>query len=190
MNAPVTAVVLCGGTSRRFGGTDKTRAELAGGTVLDHLLERLPPGWAVVCVGDARPTTREVTWARESPPGGGPVAGIAAGLARVATPTCAIVGGDMPFASPALGELAARLEAAPPEVDAAVATDVGGHAQPLLAAYRTAALRDALPGRTGGGRLMAVLDRLRLHLVACDERAVLDVDTPEALERARHSVEP
>ena len=73
-------IVLCGGTSRRLGGVDKTRESLSGTTVLDYLLDDLPPGWPVVCVGEMRATTRSVQWCRESPAGGGPVAGIAAGL--------------------------------------------------------------------------------------------------------------
>ena len=41
--APVAAVVLCGGTSRRFGGVDKTAQVLGSATVLDSLLDALPP---------------------------------------------------------------------------------------------------------------------------------------------------
>src|SRR5665648_1283701 len=98
-------MVLCGGTSHRFGGPDKTRERLAGTTVLDHLLDALPAGWAVVCVGEERDTTRSVRWCRESPAGGGPVAGIAAGLEHLDTKVCVIVGGDMPFAAAALPTL-------------------------------------------------------------------------------------
>jgi len=67
-----SVIVLCGGASRRMGGVDKTRARLGATTVLDRLLDTLPSCWDVVCVGEERPTTRAVTWRRESPPGGGP----------------------------------------------------------------------------------------------------------------------
>ena len=67
--AGVTAVVLCGGTGRRFGG-DKTQALIDGVPVLDHVVGQLPPSWPVVCVGPARPTVAPVTWVREEPPGG------------------------------------------------------------------------------------------------------------------------
>src|ERR1019366_10378875 len=77
------AIVLCGGTSRRLAGRDKTRESRAGTRILDHLLDALPSGWAVVCVGEERATTRSVGWCRESPAGGGPVAGIAAGLEQL-----------------------------------------------------------------------------------------------------------
>jgi molybdopterin-guanine dinucleotide biosynthesis protein A len=141
----------------------------------------------VVCVGEERPTTRQVRWCRESPAEGGPVAGIAAGLddledlqARI----CVVVGGDMPFAATVVPALVEALDAQP-GVDAVLAADPDGRLQPLLAAYRCEALRAALPQEPGGSRLIAVVDALVTATVPCDSRATLDVDTPEALERAR-----
>jgi molybdopterin-guanine dinucleotide biosynthesis protein A len=198
-------IVLCGGTSRRLGGVDKTRESLAGTTVLDHLLDDLPPGWPVICVGEMRATTRSVQWRRESPAGGGPVAGIAAGLehlkqlgvaidhdaspgnATAGNAICVVVGGDMPFAAAALPTMVDALNAQP-GLDAVLASDPDGRTQPLLAAYRLEALRAALPGESGGARLMAVVDALLVGTVPCDSQTVLDVDTPEALEEARHIV--
>jgi len=193
-------IVLCGGTSRRLGGVDKTRESLAGTTVLDHLLDDLPPGWPVVCVGEMRATTRSVQWCRESPAGGGPVAGIATGLELLqrlgaagpddADPgdvICVVVGGDMPFAAAALPTLVDALSAQP-RLDAVLASDPDGRTQPLLAAYRAEALRAALPREPGGARLMVVVDTLRVGTVPCEARTTLDVDTPEALEQARHIV--
>ena len=203
-------IVLCGGTSRRLGGGDKTRESLSGKTVLDHLLDDLPSGWPVVCVGEMRATTRSVQWCRESPAGGGPVAGIAAGLelirdigaatdhdanSDIAMPgssmsghaICVVVGGDMPFAATALPTLVDALNAAP-GLDAVLASDPDGRTQPLLAAYRFEALRAALPREPGGAGLMTVVDALLVGTVPCDYQTVLDVDTPEALEHARHIV--
>ncbi len=184
------AIVLCGGTSRRLAGHDKTRESLAGTTVMDHLLNALPSGWDVVCVGEERATTRSVRWCRESPAGGGPVAGIAAGLdhlERLDSEICVVVGGDMPFAAPALPTLVDAMNARP-GLEAVLATDPDGHPQPLLAAYRCEALRAALPREPGGARLMAVVDALVTGTVACEAQVTLDVDTPEALEQARHIV--
>ena len=182
-----TVMVLCGGTSRRLGGRDKTRESLAGTTVLDHLLDALPSGWAVVCVGEERATTRSVGWCRESPAGGGPVAGIAAGLKRLDAEICVMVGGDMPFAAAAVPSLVDALNAQP-GLDAVLAMDSDGRRQPLLAAYRSEVLRAALPPAPGGSRLMAVVDGMLTGTVAYGARTTLDVDTPEALERARHLV--
>jgi len=182
-------IVLCGGTSRRL-GLDKTRESLAGTTVMDHLLDALPSGWDVVCVGEERVTTRSVEWCRESPAGGGPVAGIAAGLDHLrqrGTEMCVVVGGDMPFAASAVPGLVDMLDARP-ELDAMLATDPDGRRQPLLAAYRCGALRAALPREPGGARLMAVVEALVTGPLACEAQVTLDVDTPEALEQARHIV--
>jgi molybdopterin-guanine dinucleotide biosynthesis protein A len=187
-------IVLCGGTSRRLAGRDKTREPLGGTTVMDHLLDALPPGWPVVCVGEERATTRSVRWCRESPAGGGPVAGIGAALEHadlldVATSDiCLVVGGDMPFAGPAVRALAQALTAAPRR-DAVLAVDPDGRRQPLLAAYRREALRAAIPARPGGARLMGVLESLQIDTLPCESRLTLDVDTPEALAEARHIVE-
>lgn len=186
----LSVIVLCGGTSRRLEGVDKTRESLAGTTVMDHLLDALPSDWVVVCVGVERTTTRSVGWCRESPAGGGPVAGIAAGLdylARLDAEICVVIGGDMPFAAPALPTLVGALNAKP-GLDAVLASDPDGRPQPLLAAYRCEALRAAIPREPGGARLMAVVDALVTGTVACEAQISLDVDTPEALETARHIV--
>ncbi len=202
LRTPTSVIILCGGTSNRLGGVDKTRESLAGTTVMGYLLDRLPAYSPVVCVGEERATTRLVQWCRESPTGGGPVAGIAAALSHLerrdaANPAgsktagsktgnaiCVVVGGDMPFAAAALSTLVDTLTAQP-ELDAVLASDPDGRTQPLLAAYRRKALRAALPREPGGARLMAVIDDLRIGTMACDARTTLDVDTPEALEQAR-----
>ncbi|MFC8502427.1 molybdenum cofactor guanylyltransferase [Pedococcus sp. NPDC057267] len=218
-DTPVTAVVLCGGTGRRFGG-DKTRADLGGATVLDRLLDGLPGGWPVLCVGERRPTTREVTWLREDPPGGGPVAALAAALPHVTTPVLVALGGDMPYAAPAAPALAGRLGAAGRQgageratgergagrdgdrehgaggpgagcpPEVVAARDAGGRVQPLLAAYLVDALRAAVPTPAAGAPLMRLLDRLRVEAVEVADPAALDIDTPGDLERARHRLEP
>ena len=181
-------IVLCGGTSRRLAGRDNTREPLAGTTVMDHLLDALPAGWPVICVGEERATTRPVRWCRESPVRGGPVAGIAAALDQLHRPEIVVVlGGDMPFAAAALSGLVEALTAAP-GLDAVLATDPDGRAQPLLAAYRREALRSALPREPGGARLMSVLDSLVTGTVPSAAWVTLDVDTSEALEQARHIV--
>ena len=180
-------IVLCGGGSRRMGGVDKTRESLAGTTVMDHLLDALPSGWSVVCVGEERVTTRSVGWCRESPQGGGPVAGIAAGLLEVDSSVCVVLAGDMPFAAAALPALVDALDAQP-GLDAVLAAGPDGRTQPLLAAYRSEVLQTALPREPGGARVMAVLDALVTGTVTYEAPITLDVDTPEALEQARHIV--
>ena len=176
----MTAVVLCGGRSRRF-GTDKTRASLHGLPLLDHVLAGVPRSWTVLCVGPSRPTVRAVGWVREDPAGGGPNAAIAAALPHVDSPLVVVLAADMPWAgsaaldlAEALAEALERSRAQPPAevhadararanpgIDAVYARDRNGRVQPLLAAYRTAALRAALPAppENTPARKMCIRDR-------------------------------
>ena len=178
-SADVTVVVLAGGTSRRF-GSDKMAAPLGGSTVLGTVLGSLPPGWPVVVVGPSRECDRHVTWTRENPPGGGPLAGVAAGVAAVATDVVAVVAGDMPYAGPALVTLVTALRTAPPLVGAVVAVDAHGVANPLLAAYRTASVRAALPSRAANrpAKLLLAVPHLEVTVAGPAGR---DVDTPTDL---------
>lgn len=178
MTSEPTVLVLCGGTARRF-GSDKLAAHYAGTTVLDHLLDTLPATWPVVCVGPPRPTRRAVTWTREEPPGGGPLAGVAAGLTGVGTAHVLVVAGDMPAAAAALPLLLAAL-ADGPGVDAVVATDATGRPNPLLAAYRTDALRTTLPPDPAGRPARTLLAMSHRELPV-DPAQAWDVDTPEDL---------
>ncbi len=175
----VTVVVLAGGTSRRF-GSDKLDARFHGSTVLQTVVGSLPEQWPVVVVGPERDCGRTVTWTRETPPGGGPLAGVAAGVERVRTAIVGVVAGDMPYAGPALERLVAALRTSPPEVGAAVATDDGGFANPLLAAYRTATVRQALPFPAVNRPAKLLLEMPHLE-VAVTGPASRDVDTPTDL---------
>jgi molybdopterin-guanine dinucleotide biosynthesis protein A len=186
LDRTVTAVVLCGGESTRL-GADKIAAALGGSTVLDHLLDALPGSWPVVAVGPERPTRRAVRWTRESPAGGGPTAGVAAGLVLVDTELVVVVAGDMPFAGAATARLAEALRD-DPATDAVAAAD-HGRPNPLLAAYRTARLREALAGAPRDRPARALLD-VAHTLLKVPEEAVLDVDTTEALAAARHRLGP
>jgi molybdopterin-guanine dinucleotide biosynthesis protein A len=192
-------VVLAGGTSRRMGGGDKTALDLgAGRSVLGHLVRALGPSVPLVIVGPPRALEREAVWARESPVGGGPLAGLTAGLAALDTqPGSAdwvvALAGDQPFAAEAVPDLLAAADRAAPEVEAVVGADAGGRLQPLLAAYRRAALHERLRGPAAGSSMHSLLDRLTVRTVALPARALLDVDDPAALAAARRAasgVEP
>lgn len=180
----VTAIVLAGGGSSRF-GADKLSQPLGGATVLDALISGLPPTWAVVAVGPERPTVRQPTWAVEDHPGGGPVAGLAAGLTLVETDLVVVLAGDMPF----VGAWAARLAdelAGRQELDAVAASHSDGRPNPLFAAYRCGALRRVLPPDPRNQAARPLLLALAHATITIPEQDLLDVDTPEALEAARH----
>ncbi|AKU15342.1 molybdenum cofactor guanylyltransferase [Luteipulveratus mongoliensis] len=180
----VTAVVLCGGRSSRF-GADKTRAPFSGTTVLDHLLDALPADWPIIAVGEQRRTARIVTWTRESPAFAGPLAGLAAALDAVASPTIVVIAGDMPYAGRAAQALVDEL--ARGQTDAVLATDPSGRRQPLLAAYRTDAVRAALPQPTTEVPMMRLLDALTVSELAMDADATADIDEPADLDRLDQS---
>ncbi|MGX1620665.1 NTP transferase domain-containing protein, partial [Streptomyces sp. NPDC055506] len=78
--AAYDAVVLAGGAARRLGGADKPGVRVGGRALLDRVLAACDGARTTVVVAAARPTARPVTWAREDPPGGGPLAALDAGL--------------------------------------------------------------------------------------------------------------
>jgi molybdopterin-guanine dinucleotide biosynthesis protein A len=193
-------VVLAGGGSQRL-GQDKTRADVGGVAVLDRLVAGLAdvvPGVPVVVVGPRRPTVRPVLWCREEPPGGGPVAGLAVGLAQpVGDPPApvpddgllAVLAGDLPFAAPALTSLLAALAAAPAGTDGVLGVDPGGDDQLLVGVHRAGALRRAVAAQSSSGAVRAVVRRLSVVRAPLPWPLTLDVDTAEDLERARALVE-
>ena len=183
-------VVLAGGTSRRWGGRDKTAALLAGQTVLEHVVSGLADGAgvdlaAVVVVAPpdhlARPQLPGVRWVREEPPGGGPVAGLAAAVAVLDVDLVVVGAGDAPFAGAAVPAL---LDAVGQSFDGAIGVDAGGRDQPLLGAYRLAPLLAALPAEPAGARLRDLVAGLHLARVPVAARAALDLDTPADLATA------
>ena len=185
----VTAIVLCGGRSRRFGGGDKTRADFGGEPMLARLVRGLPGDWAIVCAGPERPLPRQVAWAREEPPGGGPVAGLAAGLARVHTPYVVLLAGDLPFGAEAAPALVAALRAADPRLDGVRALDAGGEEQALLAAYRTARLAAVVPAGARDVSVRRTLAALACGALDVPARAAQDVDTVDDLRRLADQAE-
>ena len=149
-------------------------------------------------VGPRRPTVRPVRWAREDPPGGGPLAALAAGLPETTADLVLVVAADLPFVTAAeVTALLDRVREPAGAVDGALFRDPGGRDQPLLAVYRTAALRSGLAAlaEEHGGPAGPGLDGLPLRLLTGplelagvadpDGAATFDTDTWEALATAR-----
>jgi molybdopterin-guanine dinucleotide biosynthesis protein A len=93
-----SAVVLAGGTAARLDGADKASLEHAGRTLLEWTLDALIDAVEVVVVGDPVPTTRPVTFTREDPRHGGPVAALLTGRDALAgrPTTLGVLAVDMP----------------------------------------------------------------------------------------------
>ncbi|GAA1419735.1 NTP transferase domain-containing protein [Streptomyces thermospinosisporus] len=137
------AVVLAGGAARRLGGADKPAVRVGGRTLLDRVLTACAGARTTVVVADPRPTARPVVWAREEPPGGGPLAALEAGLGHTTAEHALLLSADLPFLDArTVQELLAALRGT--GADGVQLTDEGGREQPLVAAYRTSALRREL----------------------------------------------
>ncbi len=168
--------MLTGGGSTRL-GQDKATVVVAGRRMIDRVLDQIPADVPVVVVGPDPGVQRSVQVTREDPPGGGPVAAIDAGVELAHTDVVGVIAADMPWAVPVVARLTQSMG---PE-DARVPR-AGGHLQPLAAAYRTAALRDA--ELVAGTSMRALLDRLQVRAVPMPESAFADIDTPAALVAA------
>ena len=195
----ITAIVLAGGESSRFGG-DKLAADLGGTPVLHHALRAvatvaddlvlvLAPGAPIPPVPDS--LADRVTVARDREALGGPLAGVAAGLdvvlSRDHPPRIVIVaGGDMPGMVPGVLRLLADRLGADGDL-AAVALDAEPPA-PLPMALRPAAVSDALSACLTGGRrsLRSLLEAAGAAVLPAGDWLALDpsaatlrdIDTP------------
>ncbi|MHB1973426.1 MAG: molybdenum cofactor guanylyltransferase [Acidimicrobiales bacterium] len=185
--AGLAGILLTGGSSRRM-GHDKAALLVDGEPLAERtarLLElvALPvlevgPGW----------TTLDATC--EDPPGGGPLAAVAAGAAalreRGHEGPALVVACDLPLLSAELLDALARRPG-----DDSVLPVVGGRHQPLCARWSAADLGEA-SARLGRGErsLLHLPDRNRSELLdetswppGLDVGQLADVDTPDDLER-------
>ncbi|WP_298887271.1 NTP transferase domain-containing protein [uncultured Serinicoccus sp.] len=186
----VDLVVLAGGRGERLGGADKAALVVGGRTLLERVLDA-ELGGRVVVVGDT-PVPAGVDRTLENPPGGGPVAGIAAGLAALdARPAprpavwVAICAVDQPQAAGLLALLRARLPRVGAGVDALCPSDGTGRRQWLLAVYRRAGLEAALRsiGEARHASVRSLVADLRWGDVEVDPGQLGDIDTWEDLRR-------
>jgi molybdopterin-guanine dinucleotide biosynthesis protein A len=183
------AVVLAGGGAARMGGVDKASIELGGVTLLERVLAATLAAVEVVVVGRPVPTSRPVTWALEDPPGGGPAAGLLAGLDRFLRDPdlVAVLAVDLPRVhAGTVARLTWAVESRP-DADGALLVDHAGRRQTLAAVYRRDALRRAAPDpeqRPGLAvrRLVGGLDLVEVPVVGDEAR---DVDTWEDLRDLR-----
>ncbi|MFE1442987.1 NTP transferase domain-containing protein [Streptomyces sp. NPDC058739] len=183
------AVVLAGGAARRLGGADKPGVRVGGRALLDRVLTACADAGTTVVVADPRPTARSVRWAREEPPGGGPLAALDAGLRPVGAPYVAVLSADLPFLRE--GTVHRLLAAARAGgADGVLLSDADGRDQPLVAVYRTAALRHGLAALTAEHGSLTGLPLRRLTgglglTRLTDPVAAFDCDTWDDIAAAR-----
>ena len=186
MNENWSAMILTGGQSTRF-GSDKSKARLGEQTLLAHLLSDLPLTIEIVIVGPvSEHISPNLRFVQENPRGGGPVAALNAGIELIDTEFVALIATDMPFAVRIIKSLFNSLDSAR---DGVIPLDGEGVAQTLCAIYRTAPLREALiklgnPAGRSMRSLAALLDLYEVELPRTLESSLLDIDTPEELDRA------
>ena len=168
------AIVLAGGEGRRLGGVDKAELVVAGRRLLDAVTEALAGAQRIVVVGPERPLAAPVTWTREQPAGGGPVAALQAGIEEVDAPVVVVVSVDLPRL--VLATIDRLLEHR--SGDGAIATDADGRPQPLVAVYATEAVRARLAAAAPSGSMHELIEGLVLREVPLG-RSAEDVDTWE-----------
>ncbi|PYC68836.1 bifunctional protein IspD/ispF [Micromonospora arborensis] len=189
------AVVLAGGSARRMGGVDKPALPVGGRPMRDRVLAAVTDATPRVLVGTADAVPAGVRVVREDPPGGGPVAAAAAGLALLDSDATlvALLAADLPLLTrAAIGSLLTHLDRetidtepagggsapAPPArsglggsergPDGACFVDGDGRRQSLCGVWRVAALRaelDRLTVERGGNLAGAPVRALLANLV-------------------------
>ncbi len=166
------AIILAGGRGERLGGVDKAALSYRDATLLDHVLSVVDDAAQVVVVGPEKDRPG-VVFAREDPPGGGPLAGLAAGLAHVTEDWVAVLAVDQPGLTKNTIE---RLRDA--RANAVLSDD---RTQWLIGFWNVAELRAALPEDPRDQPLRKTLNKLGPVEVSALPGEARDVDTPADL---------
>lgn len=195
----VDLILLAGGHGSRLGG-NKASVMLAGRTLLSraldaHILARRtvvvgPPDLDLPeDVGSPVANSTALSRAREDPPFGGPVAGIAAGLMVLAeaqssleTEWTLVLACDLPWALEAGRVLVSAAADTSPSTlrDGFYLEDHTGRAQWLSAIYRTSSLRTAslsLGGAVRGASMRTLVHGMNLQALPDPGALAADVDT-------------
>jgi molybdenum cofactor guanylyltransferase len=194
------AIVLAGGLGRRLGGPGKPVRAVAGRPMVARVLDAVPDASPRVVVGPATGgLPLDVVLARESPPGGGPVAAAAAGLARLSSAAgqVALLAADLPLLTPDSIRMLRRGLAAG-DMDGACYVDESGRLQMLCGVWRAPTLRRALAGLAAecgasltGASMRALIGGLAVARVSWSARGLppwFDCDTDDDLRRAEEWV--
>ena len=172
-----SAVVLAGGVAARLDGADKASVELNGRTLLTWALDAVIDANEVVVVGDPVPTHLPVTFTREDPRHGGPVAALLTGRDALLDPRpwLAVLACDMPYLT---AHTLRRLSAAAEGHDGAALVGPDGRRQ-LAMVLDLARLDVVRPGHEEQHNLALhrLLEPLELVEVPAEGHEHRDVDT-------------
>lgn len=190
--AGVSAIVLAGGRSQRF-GSDKLAALVDGETVLGRvvgavasiagevILVAAPGVDPIPLLGEAAVSARvPLRLVHDPEPFVGPFVGLAAGLAAATFPLALVSAGDMPWLAPDVLRLLVD-ELAASDVASAVALeaiDDPGRLERFPVALRVAPTAAAAARLVGAGerRVSRLLDGLAVLAIAPERWAALDPD--------------
>lgn len=179
------AIVLAGGSARRLGGVAKPQLRVDGATLLDRVLAAVAGARRVVVAGPTQPVTAAatVTWCREDPPGGGPVAALAAALPHVTADAVVLLAADLPDVAPAVP----LLLAARPAGGVALLADPDGRVNHLAAAWTRPVLAAALTrlGPPAGAAMRALVAGVEVVTVPDTGGWGRDCDTWDDVASAR-----
>jgi molybdopterin-guanine dinucleotide biosynthesis protein A len=186
------AVILAGGAARRLGGADKPALDVGGSSLLARAVEAVACAARIVIAGPRREVDTaaagRLSWCREDPPGGGPVAALAAAVPHTAAGTLVVLAADLP----SIGGAVVPLLDAVPTGGVALLTDADGRANFLAAAWQRAALVAALArveeaGGVQDASMRALLRGVPSVLVPDADGWGADCDTWADVEAARRS---
>lgn len=188
----VSAIVLAGGRSSRF-GRDKLAEPVGGRTLLQHAIDAVRPFATeviVVAAPDRSPVVEgDVRLVHDPSPYEGPLMGLAAGLDEAREATVLVTAGDIPELVAGVAELLLHALDVP-RVEIAVLAD-GGRPRPFPMAMRRDVARATTARLVASGerRLFALIDALNSSVI--DEvvwrapdpegRSMRDIDTPADL---------
>jgi molybdopterin-guanine dinucleotide biosynthesis protein A len=201
-----TAIILAGGDSQRM-GSDKANLLLGEQTLLRRVIAAMRQVFPHVIISVRQPRSEiDLPQVCDEQSGGGPLAGLAAGLGHIATPWAFVVACDMPFVEPAMVELLAGYRSKPPSVPPcqggsgfsspgsppdkgagglgrpggvrcqAVVPVVHGHPQPLAAFYAGSSLGKLRAHLAGGGKNSLRAVLEQLQVRYVDEQELLQAD--------------
>jgi molybdopterin-guanine dinucleotide biosynthesis protein A len=193
MISDCTALILAGGDSRRM-GRDKANVLLDQKTLLQHVISSMKQIFpeVIVSVRNVRDGL-DLSQICDEQSGAGPLAGIVAGLAQIATPWAFVVACDMPYVKPDVVELLGAFRGS----HQAVVPVIGGYPQPLAAFYagscvdvmRACLSRDDKSLRGALKQLdVCYVDEAELSMADPSLRSFVDLDTPQDLAAALNGV--